>query len=79
MLEQRQHEQLPAAVQTALLSKMLAAAGSKNHLAAAQWLRAQGAAWPAILQHRLGDVQQQWQGVALDWARAEGCTSPVEQ
>jgi hypothetical protein len=75
MVQQQQH--LSAAAQAALLTMMLAAAGAHSQLAAAQWLRAQGAAWPAVLQSTYGG-QQQWQGAVLAWARAEGCVSPDE-
>jgi hypothetical protein len=54
----------------ALLTQMLKATGEyEQQLAAAQWLRQQGAEWPAVLQG--------WCGEMLAWARAEGCTSPT--
>jgi hypothetical protein len=56
------------------LTEMLNAAGSGTHLAAAQWLRQQGAEWPAVLEH-WGRVCS---GDALQWARDEGCTSPTD-
>jgi hypothetical protein len=53
-----------------MLTHMLNAAGKYNKLPAARWLRQQGAEWPRRLY---------WYGVwsedALEWARAEGCTS----
>jgi hypothetical protein len=55
-----------------VLTEMLSYAGAYNHLAAAKWLRAQGAEWPAMLcwgHQRLAEI--------LEWARAEGCTSPL--
>jgi hypothetical protein len=59
-----------------LLSELLLAAGACKELAAAQWLRAQGAAWPAVL--RLGNnCTTAWSGAVLEWARAEGCTAPT--
>jgi hypothetical protein len=56
------------------LTAMLNAAGSHGHLAAAQWLRQQGAAWPAVLRV---NRDYWWSGAVLAWARAEGCTSPT--
>jgi hypothetical protein len=47
----------------------LGLAGRYNQLAAAQWLREQGAEWPAVL--------WRWRHGVLAWARAEGCTSPM--
>jgi hypothetical protein len=57
-----------------LLTYMMNVAGSYHELAAAQWLRQQGAEWPTLLS-RNGRV---WSGEVLAWARAEGCTSPAE-
>eukprot|EP00953_Heterococcus_sp_UTEX-ZZ885_P023698 13014-Heterococcus_DN1.PRE.1 len=57
-------------------------AGSLSHLAAAQWLRAQGVEWPLILSMPVEDSESNemklWEGAVLEWARAEGCTSPLE-
>jgi hypothetical protein len=53
------------------LTDMLYAAGAFDKLAAAQWLRQQGAEWPAVL-HSLVSC---WSGEILAWARGEGCTS----
>jgi hypothetical protein len=39
----------------------------------AQWLRTEGAAWPAALQH----VGYAWSAEAIAWCRTEGCDSPV--
>jgi F-box domain len=72
MLEQLEQQQLDAVGLAALLVAMLAAAGANDQLAAAQWLHAQGAAWPEVLQYTYGE-QQQWRGAVL-----EGCASPVE-
>jgi hypothetical protein len=58
----------------AQLTNVLNIAGAYSQLAAAQWLRQQGAQWPAVL--RCGKYKQ-WQGDVLAWARAEGCTSLV--
>jgi hypothetical protein len=78
MLEQlEQQHQLDAAMRTMLLTTMLAAAGTNNQLAAAQWLRQQGAGWPDVLQHTFGGEHEQWQKDVLEWARDEGCTSPL--
>jgi hypothetical protein len=53
-----------------MLANMLNAAGASDKLAAAKWLREQGAEWPAQLYwHR------EWSVDAVAWARAEGCTS----
>jgi hypothetical protein len=78
MLEQQQQQvEVDVATHTASLTQMLAAAGANGKLAAAQWLRAQGAGWPDVLQFTALE-QQQWQGDVLEWARDQGCTSPVE-
>jgi hypothetical protein len=45
---------------------MLNAAGANSKLAAAKWLRQQGAEWPAVIN---------WCGCSLDWAGSEGCTA----
>jgi hypothetical protein len=54
-----------------LLTRMLNTAGAYKKLAAAQWLRQQGAGWPRVL-------CWEWSQEMLAWAEAEGCTSPVE-
>jgi hypothetical protein len=59
-----------------LLTEMLLAAGAYSKLAAAKWLRQQGAEWPAVL---CSVWYQKWSGDTLEWARAEGCTSPTEK
>jgi hypothetical protein len=56
------------------LTTLLQAAGSTDNLATAKWLRQCGAEWPAVLKHD----HTQWHGTVLEWARAEGCTAPVE-
>jgi hypothetical protein len=61
------------AVSAAHLTEMLKAAGAWNKLAAAQWLRQQGARWPTVLRFD----KRPWQPSVLRWARDEGCTSPV--
>jgi hypothetical protein len=55
-----------------LLQHMLNSAGALDQLAAAQWLRQQGADWPAVLQHNVFA----WDGECLTWARQQGCTAP---
>jgi hypothetical protein len=60
-------------VEPELLTFVLQQAGLEGHLVAAQWLRQQGALWPAVLYDV--DHQQAWCGEVLDWARAEGCTA----
>eukprot|EP00953_Heterococcus_sp_UTEX-ZZ885_P016771 9409-Heterococcus_DN1.PRE.3 len=56
---------------TALLTQTLDVDACHNKLAAAQWLREQGAEWPTALSLRY------WKGEVLAWARAEGCTTPI--
>ena len=56
------------------LSELLNAAGARGNLTAAKWLRGQGAEWPAVL----SDIMFKWYGDTLAWARAEGCTSPLD-
>eukprot|EP00953_Heterococcus_sp_UTEX-ZZ885_P036527 18803-Heterococcus_DN1.PRE.3 len=62
------------------LTELLNIAGALGKLATAKWLRRQGAQWPTVLKH--SNYYDHWQGQwfceALDWARAKGCTSPVE-
>jgi hypothetical protein len=56
------------------LTEPLNAAGANDHLHVAQWLRQQGAEWPATLQHD----GCYWGAEAVVWAREEGCTSAAE-
>eukprot|EP00953_Heterococcus_sp_UTEX-ZZ885_P029246 15543-Heterococcus_DN1.PRE.1 len=56
-----------------VLSAMLTLAGAYDHLAAAQWLRQRGSEWPPVLHFDGTD----WSGDVLEWARAEGCDSPL--
>jgi hypothetical protein len=56
-----------------MLRDMLNVAGAHSKLAAAAWLREQGAQWPAELKW----YEQPWSDDAVAWARAEGCTSPL--
>jgi hypothetical protein len=60
---------------TAVLTDMLAMVGSQDNLAVAKWLKVHGAEWPPVLCSRLGP----WYDAVIEWARAEGCTSPVEE
>jgi Ankyrin repeats (3 copies) len=61
------------AASAAQLTEMLNDAGRCNWLSIAQWLRQQGAEWPAVL----GSQWRSWRTAALQWARDEGCTSPL--
>eukprot|EP00953_Heterococcus_sp_UTEX-ZZ885_P018304 10224-Heterococcus_DN1.PRE.1 len=62
---------LPVSADT--LSVMLAAAGARDQLAAAQWLRQQGAPWPEeYLMFVDGNSAQNWSDEAVAWARSEG-------
>jgi hypothetical protein len=56
-----------------MLQFMLTVAGAFGQLAAAQHLRQQGAEWPPVLS--LDGLN--WTGQLIEWARAEGCTSPI--
>jgi hypothetical protein len=62
-----------------LLQLALIDAGCYCQLAVAQWLRQQGAEWPA----KLGRTEyynipaMQWPAAAVEWARSEGCTSQL--
>jgi hypothetical protein len=62
----------PAAT-AAQLTEMLNMAGAWNRLEAVQWLRQQGAEWPTVLSYN----GYEWVHGTLQWARDEGCTSPV--
>jgi hypothetical protein len=59
---------------TAQLTRLLRTAASNSNLAAAQWLRHQGAAWPKKL---VSDDGKAWPGESLAWARAQGYISPA--
>jgi hypothetical protein len=72
MLAYLQEQRLLATA--AQLTNVLNIAGAHSQLAAAQWLRQQGAQWPTVL--RCGRLKQ-WQGDVLTWATAEGCDAPV--
>jgi hypothetical protein len=63
-----------------LLTDLLAYAGSRDQLEAAQWLRQRGAEWPVVLRDTTstqGDGEQ-WSDDMIAWARAEGCDAPLE-
>jgi hypothetical protein len=53
-----------------ICTSMLDTAAVRDKLAAAQWLRANGAQWPTAF--RKGS----WSTAILGWARAQGCTRP---
>eukprot|EP00953_Heterococcus_sp_UTEX-ZZ885_P014120 8037-Heterococcus_DN1.PRE.4 len=55
------------------VTELLHIACSYSNLAAAKWLRQQGAEWPAVLPCGWS----MWKSDVLQWARAEGCTSPI--
>jgi hypothetical protein len=63
------------------MTVMLRIAGARGHLEAAQWLRQRGAVWPAVLVDEYtgsqGVHRHQWSDLVLEWARREGCISPV--
>jgi hypothetical protein len=80
------YAQTHAAVTASELTEALNAAGAHGQLAAAQWLKQQGIAWPAKLVYMRssyivgGDIarpDKQWCGEALAWARTQGCTSLI--
>jgi hypothetical protein len=54
-----------------MLTHLLSRAGAFSKLAAAQWLREQGAEWPTVLRH------SRWSDEVLKWAIAEGFTLPT--
>jgi hypothetical protein len=68
---------LNAAEYAPRMSRLLNVAGTNNQLAAAQWLRAQGAEWPAFLKYQYQSKRglRYWEGSTLAWARSVGCTS----
>jgi hypothetical protein len=54
---------------TPILTALLNWAAKHNQLAAAKWLRAEGAEWPLVF------MGCRWSDEVLAWARAEGCTT----
>jgi hypothetical protein len=71
LLEAMQHFE-PAA-NAAQLTELLKSAGRYDDLMLVKWLRQQGANWPANLAYD-GD---RWSAALVQWARDEGCVSPV--
>ena len=58
----------------ATLTTMLAASGDVEELDAASYIRQElGAEWL----HKLAHEQERWPQSMVNWARAQGCTSPV--
>jgi hypothetical protein len=72
--QQQQQQRAPSAQQ---LTLMLNAAGANDQLAAARLLRDRGAEWPAVLKLRIGGTNKHWAGTTLEWARQQGCRSPI--
>jgi hypothetical protein len=54
-----------------ILTLLLSRAGAFSKLAAAKWIREQGAEWPTVLRH------SRWSDEVLEWAVAEGFTLPT--
>jgi hypothetical protein len=76
-------EQDSLVLTAAQLTKMLNAAGQFSKLGAAQWLRQEGAQWPAALIYNDHYSPQwsraySWHGDTLAWAREQGCTSSID-
>jgi hypothetical protein len=63
----------PAAWSAAQLTEMLQVAGAYNNVAAAKWLRAQGAAWPAETVYN--NLTWKSAPAVYAWAIQEGCTT----
>jgi hypothetical protein len=64
---------------TGQLTILLSVAGADDSLTTAKWLKQQGAEWPEVLQDcGLYTDGEQWYGDTLAWARAEGCTAPLD-
>jgi hypothetical protein len=60
-----------------LLTDTLNYVGSFYRLPVVQWLRQHGAEWPAVLGFGRRYCHQ-WGGETLAWARAQGCTAPIQ-
>eukprot|EP00953_Heterococcus_sp_UTEX-ZZ885_P001124 1117-Heterococcus_DN1.PRE.6 len=61
------------------LTGLLSVAGGCSSLTLAKWLRQQGAEWPVVLRViGMYDEFDQSPDIAVAWARAEGCTAPVQ-
>jgi hypothetical protein len=56
-----------------VLTEALDYAACSSKLAAAKWLRQQGAQWPTAFR-----MWPSWSPEVVAWARAEGCTTPIE-
>jgi hypothetical protein len=77
--------ELGAVIITApVMTSMLNTASAFGHIEAAEWLREQGAVWPEVLVDEHASYaspervqRRQWSGAVLQWARQEGCVSPV--
>jgi hypothetical protein len=71
-------QQIALAASPEELTVALFIAGVQRQPAAAQWLRAYGVEWPAVLSAPVRGEMKQWEGAILEWARAEGYTSPLQ-
>jgi hypothetical protein len=62
------------------LSDALRLADHFRHVATAKWLRQQGAPWPDVLgvPCRKCEGADPWSPDLIEWARSEGCTSPLD-
>jgi hypothetical protein len=70
-------QQQGAVINASQMTQLLNYAGLRDKLTIAQWLRQQGAQWPAILRVGTGMFVKQWSDDMIAWARSEGCTSPT--
>jgi hypothetical protein len=68
-------QSLEPAPTAAQLTHLLSRALVRSQLATAQWLRQQGAEWPAEIHF----YKSPWSDDVLQWAREAGCTSPTKQ
>jgi hypothetical protein len=68
-------QELGALRTAADLTRALNHAGAAGNVLAGKWLRQQGARWPPALRSDRDTTTGAWQGEALAWARAEGCTA----
>jgi hypothetical protein len=60
------------------VTEMMWIAGAHNNLTAVQWLKQQGAEWPAAFTQTQGNgFKTEWSGEVLTWAIANGCTAPM--
>jgi hypothetical protein len=62
--------------------EMLQIAGAYGNLDVAIWLKGRGTRWPDVLQYSPNTTYETtatpWTAEMVTWARAEGCTSPIE-